>query len=253
MNEIRKELAAATRQKDRAREAFMLNPNSKELGDRLTAAYARFAAARAAAGGLPPAPLPVPRCSDPNPRHAIEAEMHRKIAEAYRLDMLKARATADKARAAAKRMEARSESYTREELQAAYRRITAAEAAAKRQERGMISATKAEARAMDRAEGKPRQPAAGIDKEAHARRLMRWQRTEQKLERVRDVWQTRLDDAMETYHPDQDSPGARWQQRCRDYLRLAAARLAAYRRDHGLTAPPTPDQLEKDENGEYIL
>ena len=257
MNEIQKELAAATRQKDRAVEAFTLNPGSQELGDRLTAAFARFAQARAAAGGLPPPPPRVPRCTDPHPRHKIEAEMHLKTAEQYRADLVKALAMVEEARAAVKHMQDRADSYTPAEIANAKKRIVQAEAVAKYHQRGLDRATSAAAKSLALAEGKPRPPKptpAEIDRDAHAKRVRRWQRTEQRLAHVETVWMNRLEDAAEALDTRSTDKAARWHDRCTRMLHQATARLAAYRRDHGLaTAPPTPDPLEKDENGEYIL
>lgn len=257
-----KEYAAARLRTYRATEALRLDPENQELIDKLAAAHAGLVEATAAALLKHPAPVPhVNRCTDPHPRHRIEAEMYLKSAEAYKAGMIQARAAADTARQALKHMEDRSESYTAKELAAARRRITEAETRAKYEEKQFIRATRYAAASMDRAEGKPKKAKPHPDSpagEAHAKRVMRWQRTEQRLMHVQTSWANRLETAMETFHPDPESPGARWQQRCRDYLHQATARLAAYRRDHGLAtpaapAPEQPDPLEKDEHGNYIL
>ena len=256
-----KTCATARTRTYRALNALRIAPGNQERAEAVRAAYATLAEACIDALRNPqPDHAPTPRTSnanrtDPADKHRATAARYLETARQLERQRDQDRADAAAALQSAARMASR-DSYSLDELTAKRAEAAKAETRAANAEKQMHRASKLAAAAMARAEGKPRPPrppAAPIDKGAHARRVMRWQATEQRLEHVRDVWAARMADAAEALDNRSTDKAAAWHQRCRDYLHQATARLAAYRRDHGLTAPPTPDPLEKDENGEYIL
>jgi hypothetical protein len=253
-----KAVSAARRHKDRANEALRLDPFNPEHAAAVIAAHARLAAAVIDAVRQPaPAPKPKP---DPAARHQANATRWQATANARRRHMDQAAKEAANANASANHVAARRDHYSTEEIVAAKARAIAADKHAKRTADAYARATHRTALARALAEGKPAPIPTPEEDTTRARRETRWTRTERTLVNKVTRWSAKLDKVTaELESPQRIAPAiqdqkATWQETCAEGLRNARLKLAAFRAARGIPADPDPDDdLERDENGNFIL